>query len=91
MLTFAALCPATSLLLSLVPVRPWRAGWRAVLACALPVGEPEATPELPPSPVAERQATDAADPQQPGTMRIGDYTIGEANCPELYGHPDIRY
>ncbi|WP_324673395.1 hypothetical protein [Hymenobacter sp. GOD-10R] len=24
-------------------------------------------------------------------LRIGDYLLGEPDCPSLYGHPEIRY
>ncbi|WP_143436491.1 hypothetical protein [Hymenobacter crusticola] len=24
-------------------------------------------------------------------LRIGDYLLGEPDCPSLYGHPGIRY
>jgi hypothetical protein len=52
--------------------------------------EPDATPEPQLQSPIEVQ-TEADVPLQPGSLRVGDYTIGEAICPELYGHPDIRY
>ncbi|HLK96241.1 MAG TPA: hypothetical protein VK364_00595 [Hymenobacter sp.] len=24
-------------------------------------------------------------------FRVGDYVLGDGDCPQLYGHPDIRY
>lgn len=91
MLSFAAPQPASLLPLSVLPMPVWLAVWQSALGYALQAGAPEAAPEPPHQPATEAQTTDVAEPHQPGTLRIGDYTIGEANCPELYGHPDIRY
>ncbi|WBA41322.1 hypothetical protein [Hymenobacter canadensis] len=83
--------PAACLLLYFVlPAPAWLvARWAALSPAILPT-EPEETPELQSQPAAEA-LPDAAEPLEPGSLRVGDYTIGEASCPVLYGHPDIRY
>lgn len=77
---------------SVLAVPPGPAPWWAHLRLATEPAEPDATPEpqVQPQPTAEIQAQ-APDPLPVNSLRIGTYIIGEANCQELYGHPDIRY
>lgn len=39
----------------------------------------------------EADALSTNDQPEPDTLRVGSYTIGQGDCAELYGHPDIRY
>ncbi|WP_133257137.1 hypothetical protein [Hymenobacter edaphi] len=45
---------------------------------------------------APAPSPEAAQPAQPadagqGQLQIGDFTLGDLDCPSLTGHPDIRY
>lgn len=83
--------PATCLLLhSVLPAPAWLVARWAALSPAIMPSETEETAEPQRQPAAET-LPDAAEPLAPGSLRVGDYTIGEASCPVLYGHPDIRY
>ncbi|WBO84285.1 hypothetical protein [Hymenobacter yonginensis] len=83
-----AACPAARLRFPVLPVPTGPVTWWAHLRSALLPTGPDEVPE--PQPTAEVPAETAA-PAACDTLRVGDYTVGEANCPELYGHPDIRY
>jgi hypothetical protein len=64
-----------------------------VLASALPI----CRRPLPQHPLATAQQAPEAEtlpptaPPNPNTLRVGGFSIGQGDCPELYGHPDIRY
>lgn len=47
-----------------------------------PIQSVNATSEL-----ATRLAAEAQVPQ----LQLGDFTLGDTDCPSLTGHPDIRY
>ncbi|AII51798.1 hypothetical protein N008_07350 [Hymenobacter sp. APR13] len=72
----------------MLPVSTDPATWWSYLRSAMQPAGPDEVPE--PQPAAE-VPTDTSASVASDTLRIGDYTVGEENCPELYGHPDIRY
>jgi|GEM_PF-6176016 len=47
---------------------------------------PEVEPACPPTIVLL-----ASKPTLPHLFRVGEYILGDGDCPQLYGHPDIRY
>ncbi|QNH62106.1 hypothetical protein [Hymenobacter sediminicola] len=50
---------------------------------------------MPPIPTPEMSHSTAVTSNLTGTgpeqLQIGEYLIGSGDCPQLYGHPDIRY
>ncbi len=47
-------------------------------------------PPIPATPNPQRDDTPVATAPE-GQLLVGDFVLGDAECPSLTGHPDIRY
>lgn len=90
MLHFAPYQSASLPILFVLPASAWLIPNWQMRSAAAPLTDPDAIPEQLRQPAPEAPA-EAVAPLLPNSLRLGDYVIGDTNCPALYGHPDIRY